>query len=308
MDYKKPKDKKIKVSKKHNSNSDNKGSLRAIIKIGLQVIFLLLLIAIAIGIIYFYQTFGKELLRIQAAVRQTVNSSTADTFKETETSLVYDSEGVLISALRAEKDVYYINYEDIPREAINAMLVSEDRKFLEHEGIDYLANIRALIALIKNKGEITQGASTITQQLARNVFLTHEVTYERKTKEIFLAIEIEKKYSKFDILEYYFNNIYFANGYYGIQAASYEYFGKSISGASLSQLVFLCAIPNNPNLYNPITNMDKTIARRDRILEQMLSDGVINQQDYNKAVAEKITLDQGGLDKKNYVETFVYHS
>lgn len=274
----------------------------------LQVLFLLLLIAMAVGIIYFYQSFGKELLRIQAVARQTVSASTPDTFKETETSLVYDSEGILISTLRAEKDVYYINYEDIPREAINAMLVSEDRKFLEHEGVDYLANIRALIVLIKNKGEITQGASTITQQLVRNVFLTHEVTYERKTKEIFLAIELEKKYSKFDILEYYFNNIYFANGHYGIQAASFTYFGKSVTKISLSQLVFLCAIPNNPNLYNPVTNIDKTIKRRDRILEQMLTDGMINQEDYNKAVAEKITLERGGLDKKNYVETYVYHS
>ncbi|NLZ82419.1 MAG: glycosyl transferase [Clostridiales bacterium] len=308
MDYRESKDKKIKQSKKNKSRSSDKDSLRGIIKIGLQVLFLILLIVIAIGIIYFYQTFGKELLRIQATARQTVIASTPGSFKETETSLVYDSEGALISALRAEKDVYYIKYEDIPGQAINAMLVSEDRKFLEHEGVDYLANIRALMALIKNKGKITQGASTITQQLARNVFLTHEVTYERKTKEIFLAIEIEKKYSKFDILEYYFNNIYFANGYYGIQAASYEYFGKSISGISLSQLVFLCAIPNNPNLYNPITNLDKTIGRRDRILEQMLFDGMIKQQEYNKAIAEKITISRGELDKKNYVETYVYHS
>ena len=308
MDYKNSKEKEKKQIKRKKRKAPHKASLSAVIKTTLQVLLLLLLITIAVGIIYFYQTFGKELLEIQAAARQTVNASTPDTFKDTETSLVYDSDGILISALRAEKDVYYINYEDIPREAINAMLVSEDRKYLEHEGVDYIANIRALLALLKNKGEITQGASTITQQLARNVFLTHEVTYERKTKEIFLAIELEKKYSKFDILEYYFNNIYFANGYYGIQAASYEYFGKSITGISLSQLVFLCAIPNNPNLYNPVTNMDKAIARRNRILEQMLSDGMIGQEDYNKAVTEVITLEQGGLDKKNYVETYVYHS
>ena len=124
MNYKKSKEKGIKHIKRDKRKAPDKGSLRAIIKITLQVLFLLLLIAMAVGIIYFYQTFGKELLRIQAVARQTVSASTPDTFKETETSLVYDSEGILISTLRAEKDVYYINYEDMPREAIKAI----DRK------------------------------------------------------------------------------------------------------------------------------------------------------------------------------------
>ncbi|HCM13007.1 MAG TPA: glycosyl transferase [Lachnospiraceae bacterium] len=278
------------------------------VRFALRIVFLIFLLIIVIGIFYFYHTYGKDLLQLQSQARQLVSESTAETFRAAQTSLVYDSEGDLISALKTEKDVYYINFEDIPEEAIDAMLVSEDRKFLEHGGIDYLANFRAAMALVKNKGKITQGASTITQQLARNVFLTHEVTYERKTEEIFIARELEKKYSKFDILEFYFNNIYFANGHYGIQAASFGYFGESITGLSLSEVVFLCAIPNNPNRYNPVTHFENTIARRDRILKQMLEDQMIGQQEYEQAVREKIQLKQSKLDKKNYVETYVYHS
>lgn len=298
----------MKKKNRNQSNNGNRRSVGQIIKIVFQIIILVFLLAIITGIVYFYHSYGKDLLHLQSKVRQIVSDSTPDTFRAAQTSLVYDSEGDLISTLKYEKDVYYIDYEDIPSTAIDAMLVSEDRKFLEHDGVDYLANLRAVIELIKNKGVITQGASTITQQLARNVFLTHEVSYERKTEEIFVAIELEKRYSKFDILEFYFNNIYFANGYYGIQAASHGYFGKSATGLSLSQIVFLCAIPNNPSRYNPTINFNNTIARRDRILTQMLGDQVIDQQAYKKAVNELIELKQSKLDKQNYVETYVYHS
>ena len=132
--------------------------------------------------------------------------------------------------------------------------VTEDKKFFLHDGVDYLANVRAAIALLKNKGEITQGASTVTQQLSRNVFLTHDVTYERKIKEIFIAQELEKIYSKDKIMEFYINNIYYANGYYGILAAANGYFGKGVNQLTLSESAFLCAIPNNPSKYDPITS------------------------------------------------------
>ena len=117
-------------------------------------------------------------------------------------------------------------------------------------GIDYKAIIRAAWAMIRD-GEVSQGGSTITQQLARNVFLSHERTWERKMEEIFIATELEKKYSKDKILEFYLNNIYFGNGYYGIQAASRGYFDLDVKNLNLSQMVFLCAIPNNPTLYHP---------------------------------------------------------
>jgi membrane peptidoglycan carboxypeptidase len=283
-------------------------SIGQAIGISLKVGLLLVLLAIAIGIAYFYLTYGRTILQIQSEAKKLVSASSPETFRSSQTSLVYDSEGDLITSLKAEKDVYYIEYQDIPELIIEAMLTSEDRKFMYHKGVDYLANVRAAIALIKHKGEITQGASTITQQLARNIFLTHEVTYERKIREIFIAQELERKYSKADILEFYFNNIYFANGHYGIQAAAYGYFSQGVSNLTLSQMVFLCAIPNNPNRYNPLTNMEDTLERRDRILLQLYEAGKINLIEYRTALAEKIVLKLPVRGKNNYVETYVYHS
>jgi len=292
---------------KRKKNNKEKKSMRQVVKLVLQLSFLLFLIVIVSTIFCFYNTYGKTILQLQTEAKQKVRASSAETFRATQTSLVYDTEGNLISTLKAEKDVFYIQYNVIPIAAIDAMVVSEDRKFLVHRGIDYWANIRAAMALIKHKGEITQGASTITQQLARNVFLTHDVTYERKMEEIFVAQELERKYSKSEIMEYYLNGIYFSNGHYGIQAAAQGYFGEGVLGLSLSQLVFLCAIPNNPNLYNPVTNMDNTIERRDRILVQMLEVDKITLAQYDEAINEKIKLHQEKTDKKDYVETYAYH-
>ena len=282
-------------------------SLRQGITLALQLVALFALLAVALGIFYFYFHYGKTILQLQSEAKEKVSASTEDTFRSAQTSLVYDSQGSLISTLKTEKDAYYIDYKSIPDMVINAMMVSEDRNFFEHDGVDYWANVRAAIALMKHKGEITQGASTITQQLARNVFLTFEVTYVRKIEEIFLAQELEKKYSKTEIMEYYLNEIYFANGHYGIQAAAQGYFGEGISALSLSQIAFLCAIPNNPNRYNPVTNMENTMGRRNRILLQMYEAGKIKEAEYTEALKETITLTMDKTDKRNYVETYVYH-
>lgn len=279
-----------------------------VIKLVLKLLLLLFLLAVAAGIFCFYRTYGRILFQLQSESRKLVEASTEASFRSAQTSLVYDTDGELISTLKGVKDVYYVEYENIPPAVLDAFVVTEDKKFFEHDGVDYMANLRSAFALIKNKGEITQGASTITQQLARNVFLTHEVTYERKIKEIFIAQELEKKYSKDKILEFYINNIYYANGHYGILAAANGYFGKGINQLSLSQITFLCAIPNNPNLYNPVTNMEQTLKRRDRMLDQMYEDGKINLIEYRTALAESIELRMQKADKRDYVETFVYHS
>ena len=295
------------MSKKKQIGKKEKKSLRQTVKLIMQLATLVILLAIAGGIFYFYHAYGKLILQLQADAKQKAAVSTEDTFKASQTSLVYDAEGNLISTLKSEKDVYYLNYEDIPEIAVKAMVVSEDRKFLEHDGVDYLANIRAAIALIKHKGEITQGASTITQQLARSVFLTQEVTYERKIEEIFIAQELEKKYTKSQIMEFYINDMYCANGHYGLQAAARGYFGEGVSGLSMSQIVFLCAIPNSPNRYNPLTNMENTLERRDRILQQLLDEKVITEEQFKEAIDEKIVLHQDKSKKRNYVETYTYY-
>jgi membrane peptidoglycan carboxypeptidase len=277
------------------------------VKLTIQIVVLSVLLIIAVGISYFYIAYGKTILDLQASAKQKVSESTVDTFRAAQTSIIYDTNGEVITTVKAEKDVYYLNYYEIPQYVIDAMLVTEDKNFFEHSGIDYFANVRAAIALIKHKGEITQGASTITQQLARGVFLSNEVTYERKIGEIFVAQELEKKYSKTQIMEFYLNEIYFANGHYGIQAAARAYFGKDVADLSLSQMAFLCSIPNNPTLYNPRTKFENTLKRRDRVLKQMYDDGIIELADYTKAKNETITLSTAKTEKSSYAQTYIYY-
>lgn len=301
----KNKNRKSKKEMKENSNLFRK-SLKGI-KNFILLMSAILLLLILIGGTWFYFSYGKTILNLQGKAKKIAVSANIDSFKETQTSLVYASDGSLISVLKAEKDVYYLTYDSIPKTAIQAMLATEDRKFYDHGGFDLAANIRASILLIKNKGEIHQGASTITQQLARTVFLTNEVTWERKITEIFLASELEKKYSKNQIMEFYLNNIYFANGHYGIQAAANGYFSKSATELSLSQIAFLCTIPNNPTIYDPITNFDNVMERRDKVLVQMYEEGYITKEKYRKALKEKITLKLNNTERKNYVESYTYY-
>ena len=147
--------------------------------------------------------------------------------------------------------------------------------------------LRAFVALIKNDGEVTQGGSTITQQLARNIFLSHEVSLERKVKEMFIASELEKAYTKDKILEFYINNIYFGNGYYGIEAASMGYFNKTITELSNSEMIFLCAIPNSPTKYDPIENMENTLSRRNLLAKQLYELGEIDNSLYEEIVNDE---------------------
>lgn len=272
---------------------------------GFKVFILIFLILILFGGAFLYFKYGRDVFKIQEDARALVQASTVETFRSSETTLAYNKKGKQIAVLKGDKDAYYLSIDRIPQYVKDAFIVTEDKKFYKHNGIDGKGIARAVVALLKNKGEKKQGASTITQQLARGVFLTTDKTYERKIKEIFIALELEKKYSKDQILEYYLNTIYFANGYYGIEAAAKGYFSKSCEELSLGQLTFLCSIPNNPTLYDPIDNYDNTVSRKNRILDQMLSDGVINQVEYDEAYNEKIELKIQEVTKRNYIQTYI---
>lgn len=266
---------------------------------------LMLLVAAGLGY-YYYGGYAVQVQKMQAEALQLVKDSTERTFCAAQTSVVYDKDKKTISTLKGEKDVYYLPFEQIPVDVCSAIVSIEDKKFYQHSGIDYKAILRAAKAMIEN-GEVTQGGSTITQQLARNIFLTQDKTWQRKVEEMFIATELEKKYSKTKILEYYLNNIYFGGGYYGIQAASIGYFNIGADDLDLSQIAFLCAIPNNPSLYDPLTHMENTLGRRDRILENMFEDGKISQSAFLMAKAEKITLNRPAHERNNYVETYTYY-
>lgn len=272
---------------------------------GFKIFILLLLVGILVAGIAFYVMYGRDIFQMQDEAIELVKNSTVDTFRDSETTIAYNSKGKQIAVLKGDKDSYYMAIEDIPKYVKDAFIVTEDKKFYSHNGIDAEGIVRAVWVQIQNKGEISQGASTITQQLARGVFLNTDKTYERKIKEIFIALELEKKYSKDQIFEFYLNSIYFSDGYYGIEAAAKGYFSSSCKELSLSQLCFLCAIPNNPTLYDPIENKDNTLKRRDRILKQMLDDKVITQAEYDIAVNEEIELNITEPVKRNYIQTFV---
>ena len=287
----------------------NKSRVGKIIKRSLLCLLFLFFLALLIGFIVIYAKYGEKLKALKAEANTIVSKSKKEDFRAAETSICYFADGSVMSVLKGEKDVYYLEYDAIPKYCIDAMLATEDRKFYEHSGYDIYAILRAAKAYIDNEGEIRQGGSTITQQLARTVYLSNEKTVERKVKEIFVAVGLEKKYTKNEILEFYINNIYFANGYYGIQAAAEGYFGKPAGELTLSEAAFLCGIPNSPADYNPLKRFDNAIERRNSVLKQMLENKDISKEEYDAAVKEEIVLSSSPKHEKyNYAETFTYHS
>ena len=251
--------------------------------------------------------YASEVSSIHKEADSLVRNSTEETFRRYRTSVVYAADGSVISKLNDQGASYYLKRDEIPQSVIDAVVCMEDQRFYQHRGVDFRALVRAAKSLIENR-KITQGGSTITMQLARNVFLTQEKTWQRKVEEIFIAQNLEKKYTKDQILEFYLNNIYYGNGYYGIGAAGRGYFDSGVDELDLSQIAFLCAIPNNPTVYDPVTHMDHAIERRDRILGKMRDDGKITQMAYAAAVVENITLKRPeAMEKNNYVETYAYY-
>ena len=278
-----------------------------IIKLQIVLIFLVL-----IGlIIYKYGGYADQLQALRQDAVKLVRTSNERTFIPSQTSIIYDADGEIISNIIGAKEADYIEYEDIPVAFITAMISIEDKRYYEHNGIDVIALLRSAKAILES-GSLSQGGSTITMQLARNIYLDSEKRWERKIKEIFIAMELEKLYSKNKIIEYYLNNIYFANGYYGIQAAANGYFSCDLEELSLSQIAFLCAIPNSPSYYDPIVCFDNTIERRDRILANMYEDGKISVEDYLDGINEDIELEVSKRiiesQRNNYTLQYKIHS
>lgn len=269
-------------------------------------IIMLVLIGILGAIALVILAYAGNIMKLQKEAKNITAGITKDTFRQTQTSIVYDINGEEITRLSGIKEMYYLNDEDIPNILKKMFVILEDQEFYNHRGVDFSAILRAAIADLQN-GSIVQGASTITQQLAKNIFLSGEVKWERKVTEAFVAMEIEKKFSKTQILEFYINNIYFNHGCYGIEAAAQGYFDKSASALTLSQLAFLAAIPKNPSRFDPVTNFDTTIERRNFILKQLYAAGYIDSNDFYAAMGENIVLVNKKEDFYNYVETYVFY-
>lgn len=199
-------------------------------------------------------------------------------WKPPEATVIYDYKGRPFGDIALQRR-YYVSLDKIPAHTRYAFISAEDKNFYKHFGVDPIAILRALIVNISRK-DIRQGGSTITQQLARNLFLTPERSLTRKIKEALLAIKIEREFSKDKILELYLNYIYLGQGAYGVEAASRIYFGKSVKDLTVDESAVLASLPKAPTKYNPFRNPERILERRNYVLLRMLEDGYITQEEY----------------------------
>ncbi len=201
---------------------------------------------------------------------------------------IYSREKIVLAELYTKKRDP-IPLEEIPAELQTALLTMEDRKFHTHPGIDIKGVARALLADIR-AGGFVEGASTITQQLAKTLFLTPEKTLIRKIREAVLALQLEKRYTKDEILELYLNQVYFGSGAYGVKSAARIFFDKSVESLSLGECALIAAMPRLPSRYSPLVNPELAVRRRNIVLKQMLAVGAISKAEYREAADEPLRL------------------
>ncbi len=204
---------------------------------------------------------------------------------------VHASDGSLLAEYSKERRLY-LPIQAVPKIVINAFLAAEDKNFYEHGGIDFTGMARAGMLFLQNYGsnKRPQGASTITQQVAKNFLLTNEVSFTRKIKEALLAMRIERTYSKDKILELYLNEIYLGLSAYGVAAASLVYFDKSVNELTIAEAAYLAALPKAPSSLHPIRNRDRAIERRNYVIDRLLENGWIKQADAEAARKEQLNV------------------
>lgn len=202
-----------------------------------------------------------------------------------ETSYLYDARGDEVTILHEEQNRIAVGIDDVPEHVKQAFIAIEDERFFDHFGFDMTGSMRAAYANFQ-AGDIVQGGSTITQQLAQNAFLTTEKTYRRKVQEIWLAIQLERNYSKQEVLQLYLNRIYFGNSAYGVEAAAQTYFDKHVTELNLAEAAMLAGIVRSPNNYNPIDNERKARDRMHTVLANMKRLGQVSEFQYNRAMKQ----------------------
>ena len=226
-------------------------------------------------------------------------------YKPPVSSKVYSGNGELVADFSKEKRIF-VPYNSIPKNVIYSFLSAEDKNFFSHPGVDAKGVLRAFINNVSNiiLSKRLEGASTITQQVAKNFLLTNEVSLNRKIKEAILAFRIERALSKERILELYLNQIYLGSGAYGVAAASLEYFDKSIRDLDYAEAALLAALPKAPSRYNPYRDVELAKFRRNLVLKNLLDNKYINNQQYQKLQNEKINLNK---KKKVFLEDAQYY-
>lgn len=226
-------------------------------------------------------------------------------YKPTPGTKIYADDDTLIGELKVEKGVF-VPLNRMPKHLIDAVIAVEDSRFWNHKGIDYIAIGRAVLKDILHAG-LKEGGSTITQQLAKVVFLTPEKTFKRKVREVSLAIKMEKNLDKKEILELYLNKIYFGHGAYGVEMASHVYFGKSAGELTLPEAAMIAALIKAPSTYSPYNNLTKSKERQETVLLRMEEEGYIKKSEREKAAKQPLYLStlRRGMEANNYFIEYV---
>ncbi len=247
----------------------------------LQYIFILSVLGISIVILYLWN------------IQQDLPNHNISEYFPNEITKIYDEKYELMYHV-GNRDRFYLDYKDIPKNMINAIISAEDKTFFQHQGFDIKGIVNAFIINLKNiylkDNNNYVGASTITQQLVKNILLNRDQTISRKIKELILSLRIEQEYSKEFIIELYLNEIYFGRRSYGIASASFNYFNKSIFDLDIHEYAYLAALPKGPNNYDPKKNYKRALERRNYVLKQMEENRFINSEQYNFYSSLKIEL------------------
>ncbi|HEY4636084.1 MAG TPA: transglycosylase domain-containing protein, partial [Rhodospirillales bacterium] len=258
-------------------------------------VMLLFVAAGAGGVLFIFHTYGRDL----PEYRQLAS------YEPPVMTRVYGGDGRLLVEYAIEKRVF-VPMKAMPRRVVQAFLAAEDKNFYGHSGVDLLSVIRAALTNVKNLGSSKRpvGASTITQQVAKNFLLTNEVSWRRKIQEAILAFRIERALSKDRILELYLNEIYLGFGSYGVAAAALNYFDKSLNDLTTEEAAFLAALPKAPNNYNPVTKPQAAKARRDWVIGRMLADGIVTAKQADAALAKPLIVRQRSATEYTTAEYF----
>lgn len=274
--------------------------------------FLVLFILIFVGVCFVAGYVGSQVWPYVEEYKEVAyehfESIGPNTFSYLADTVIYDKDENVISEINVS-NYKYVDIENVSKWVQEGYIAVEDKRFKVHNGIDYKALARAVVVMVKNGGEATQGGSTITQQVLKNGLLTQERTLKRKLIEFFLAPEFEKEYTKQEIMEFYVNTCFYGNNCYGIETASLYYFGKPSKDLSIAEAAMFVGMSNNGSLYNPRKNYDLVKEKQIIVLGEMLEEGFITEEEYNIAKEEPLNLvyDRELREKENYQTSYAIH-
>lgn len=299
---------------KKNETTKETGNTKKKVSIGrkiwrtIKTIILLTLIVLTIGGVIAYRKFMPIYKDTKQHIYEVITTMDTGSFRRLGNTYIYDKNGQEIGKLGNEK-YDYVESSDISQYIKNAYIAQEDKNFATHPGIDIKAITRAAIAYIKHKGHITQGGSTITQQVIKNNLLSNQRTFSRKFTEIFMALELEKTYTKAQLMEFYCNSNYYGCGCYGVEGAAQYYFGRSAKDVSLAEAAMIAGISNRPSEFNPVASYEKATKKKESVLKSMLKVGAITQEEFDKAMAEnpEIVEKSDDAEADSYMISYAVH-